>query len=517
MQRCRPGRSTLAALAPLAFALQACGSSSGTTPLADAGFDIDTLPPIDAPVDTPPDAGAGDTAPDAGPGLPAFPGALGWAATTPGGRGGQIIRVTTLSAGGPGSLNAALTTAGPRIVVFEVGGVIDLQGARFISITQPFVTIAGQTAPPPGITLIRGGLLINTHDVIVQHIRVRPGEAGRAKMSGWEVDSISTNAAYNVIVDHCSTTWGTDENLSASGERFPGATPDDWRSGTSHIVTFSNNIVAEGLADSTHAEGEHSKGGLIHDNVTRVAIIGNLYFSNNDRHPLFKGGARGIVVNNYVGNPGRDAMRYNLSATEWTGHPPELGQMAIVGNVYQAGPSTMPDVPLLRVTGIGQVDVFMADNVAKTAGGADAPSIGGTAAANAVAVAAPPLWPDGFQAQPAAGVKESIRANVGARPWDRDAIDTRIVDLALSGGGAIINSEVDVGGYPVLTPTQAPFVEDEWDLRFMVRKDGTPGTPGPDAGSGGTDAGSSTDTDPGATDAGGDAEADGGASDAATD
>jgi pectate lyase len=457
-------------------------------PGQDAGVDLGDQTPIDAPADT---ATGGDAAADAGDGLPAFPGAQGWAAGTPGGRGGQIVRVTTLAPGGVGSLAAALLVTGPKIIVFEVGGVIDLMGARYM-VQQPFVTIAGQTAPSPGITIIRGGLLIGAHDIVVQHIRVRPGEAGRAKMSGWEVDSISTtDGAYNVIVDHCSATWGTDENLSASGPRFQGTTPDDWRAGTSHIITFSSNIVAEGLANSTHSEGEHSKGGLIHDNVTRMAVIGNLYFSNNDRHPLFKGGARGIIVNNYVANPGRDAMRYNLSSSEWTGHAPELGQMSIVGNVYQAGPNTMADVSLLRVTGVGQVAVYMADNIAKTIAGEDAAAVGGTAAANAMMLDISPLWPDGFTAMPAADVKEFIRANVGARPWDRDEIDTRIVNLALSGGGAIINSEVDVGGYPTHTPTQAPFVEDEWDLRFMIRKG-----PAPDAGAldaGASDAGMSDD------------------------
>jgi pectate lyase len=462
-----PACRVAAACGALLFTLSAlaCGSSSSVTPGQDAGVDLGDPTPIDAPAETGPDAAA-----DAGDGLPAFPGAQGWAAGTPGGRGGQIIRVTTLATGGAGSLALALATAGPKIIVFEVGGVIDLMGGRLM-VQQPFVTIAGQTAPSPGITIIRGGLLIGSHDVVVQHIRVRPGEAGRAKMSGWEVDSISTtDGAYNVIVDHCSATWGTDENLSASGPRFQGTTPDDWRNGTSHVITFSNNIVAEGLGNSTHSEGEHSKGGLIHDNVTRMAVIGNLYFSNNDRHPLFKGGARGLIANNYVGNPGRDAMRYNLSATEWTGHEPELGQMVIVGNHYQAGPTTMADVPLLRITGVGMVEVYLADNIAKTTAGEDAVAIGGVSAANAIQVATPPLWPDGFTAMPAADVKESIRANVGARPWDRDAIDTRIVDLALSGGGAIIDSEADVGGYPVVTPTQAPFVDDEWDLRFMIRK-----------------------------------------------
>ena len=94
-------------------------------------------------------------------------------------------------------------------------------------------------------------------------------------------------------------------------------------------------------------------------------------------------------------------------------------------------------------------------------------------------------------------MKDSIRANVGARPWERDAIDTRIVDLALSGGGALINSEADVGGYPVLTPTQALFVDEEWDLRFMVPKAGFP-----DAGSPSTTDASPTDApDTGTTDA----------------
>lgn len=79
---------------------------------------------------------------------PAFPGAVGWASETPGGRGGQIIRVTNLNADGPGSLKAAIEAKGPRIVVFEVAGQIDL-GKTSLQITEPFLTIAGQTAPSP--------------------------------------------------------------------------------------------------------------------------------------------------------------------------------------------------------------------------------------------------------------------------------------------------------------------------------------------------------------------------------
>jgi pectate lyase len=466
-------RTTHRAIAQLASIVGI--SSTLGSPLGCGSAATGAAPPGDPPDSGAalPDAGEFRDAGDAGPGVrtPAFPGAVGWAATTPGGRGGAILRVTTLKLSGPGSLAEALGRSGPRIIVFEVGGVIDLQHVR-LEARNPYVTIAGQTAPSPGITLIQGGLLVRTHDVVIQHLRVRPGEAGRAKTSGWEVDAITTeDGAYSVIVDHCSATWGTDENLSASGSRFVGATPDEWRAWTSHVITFSNNIVAEGLSLSTHSEGEHSKGGLMHDNVTNLALVGNLYFSNNDRHPLFKGGARGIVVNNYVANPGRWAMQYSLNAGEWGAHPYETGQMAIVGNVFTYGPSTPADVPLLRAAGAGPVEVYLHDNIAKRRDGSDAPSVGGTMA-NVIDVASAPTWPEGFQAKSATEVEASIRADVGARPWDRDAIDTRIVEQALSGEGAIINSEQEVGGYPAVEPTSAPFVEAEWDLDTMVRKSG---------------------------------------------
>ena len=101
----------------------------------------------------------------------------GWAAETRGGRGGRIIVVSNLDAAGPGSLRAAIEASGPRTVVFEVGGVIDMAGAQ-LAIRQPFITIAGQTAPHPGITVIKAETTIATHDVIVQHLMFRPGEFG---------------------------------------------------------------------------------------------------------------------------------------------------------------------------------------------------------------------------------------------------------------------------------------------------------------------------------------------------
>jgi len=403
--------------------------------------------------------------------LLAFPGAQGVAAQTPGGRGGKIIRVTTLDPSGPGSLLEAINADGPRIVVFEVGGVIDF-AKKEIKIRKPFLTIAGQTAPSPGITLIRTGIDVNTHDVILQHIRVRTGGAGADKRSGWEPDSFSTQAgAYNIIVDHCSMTWGVDENLSASGPRFTGATPDEWRKGTSHNITFSNNIIAEGLANSTHAKGEHSKGSLIHDNASDILIVGNLYAHNFERNPLFKGGVRGMVINNLIYNPGRRAIHYNLIAEEWNTQPYQNGQMSLIGNVLRAGPSTAKAIAFFMLGGSGDVEIYEHDNIAVDAIGQPLEKFGrySTGKANVIKMKQPAL-PQGVKLLSAIDVQDSVIKNAGARPWDRDSIDARIVADTIEGRGKIIDSEDEVGGYPQYKQTQQPFNESDWDLATMVSK-----------------------------------------------
>ncbi len=382
---------------------------------------------------------------------------------TRGGEGGRILEVTTLAAAGPGSLAVALAVEGPRTIVFKVGGVIDLAGAT-LRLRSPQVTIAGETAPSPGITLIRGGVGITTHDVIVRHLRIRPGEAGRAKKSGWDIDGLATSGgAHDVIIDHCSISWATDENLSASGERFGGATPDDWRKSTSHRITFHRCLVAEGLRNSTHSKGTgHSMGSLIHDNATGIAVIGNLYISNNARNPLFKGGARGVVANNLIHNPGGSAISYGLVPEEWAGKEWQRGQMAIVGNVVRRGPSTPGALAPVRFGsnwGVAECDAYLHDNLFLDRDGRPLPlqlavetRKGLERGAEFRLLAAPPLWPAGYRAQPAADAAAAVLADVGARPWDRDAVDRRLVEEARTGGGKIIDSETEVGGYAVLQP-----------------------------------------------------------------
>lgn len=405
----------------------------------------------------------------------AFPGALGWAAHTPGGRGGKIIRVTTLAATGPGSFIEAVETKGPRIIVFEVGGVIDLN-RQTVRIREPFVTISGQTAPSPGVTLIRGGIDVYAHDVIIQHIRVRVGTTGAAKLSNVDFDALSTIGAHDVIVDHCSFTWATDENLSASGPRLQGNNPAEWRENTSHRITFSNNIIAEGLAHASHIKGEHSKGSLIHDNVTDILIIGNLYAHNKERNPLFKGGVRGAVINNLIYDPGEKATHYNLLGAEWGDHEVPLGHMTLIGNVYRGGLSTRPDLPFFMFGGSGDIELYISDNISVDWLGKPVAEQGrySTTPAGTLKAKKPLLPPGGLKILSAKEVQDAVVKTVGARPWDRllDGNDWRIISDTSEGRGYIIDSEAEVGGYPVQIPTFATFNPDQWDLNTMVRKSG---------------------------------------------
>ena len=403
----------------------------------------------------------------------AFPGAVGKAAQTPGGRGGAIVRVTNLNASGPGSFRAAIERKGPRIVVFEVGGAIDL-GRTTLNIEEPFLTVAGQTAPSPGITLIRGGIDIKTHDVVLRHIRVHTGVDGQAQRSGWEADAVSTVGARDVIVDHCTMIWALDENLSASGPRFTGATPEEWRAGTSHNITFSYNLLAEGLAYASHPKGEHSKGSLIHDNASGILLYRNLYAHNYERNPLLKGGAQAAVVNNFIYDPGAMAIHYNLMALEWGTQPYQTGELSAVGNVLRGGPDTRGDIAFLSIGGAGDLRYHGRDNIAVDRMGKPLPMFGryATGKARIVETETPRAWPEGLDVLPASDVETHVLAFAGARPWDRDHDEIRITFDVAEGRGEIIDDEKEVGGFQKVVSTQAAFREAEWNLLTMEPKSG---------------------------------------------
>lgn len=388
------------------------------------------------------------------------------AAEITGGRGGRIIRVTTLKPDGPGSFIEAVKAKGPRIVVFEVGGVIDL-GRETVKLNNGDLTIAGQTAPSL-VTFVRGGIGISTDNVVIQHIAVRPGEAGHAKTSGWECDGITAYAASRVEVSNCSITWATDEGLSASGPRFDGAGVDEWRSNTSHAIRFLRNIVAEGLSNSTHSKGEHSKGTLIHDNVRDALIADSLYAHNRERNVLFKGGAQGEMRGNVVYNAGKRFAHYNLHAKEWGDHPFVEGDVRVNRNVFLAGPSTDAKAAAFMLGGDGPLKLDIRDNLALAADGGELETTGRFGDATPRLTLQGHMYVD-RTAELRARMGE-VLATCGARPDMRDPIDARIVEDVKAGTGKIIDSESEVGGYPVRPETRGAFVEADWDLVRMARR-----------------------------------------------
>lgn len=363
----------------------------------------------------------------------------GYGTQTKGGINGRVIKVTHLGSDGPGSLKAACEDSGERLVVFEVGGVIDM-GKNVIDITNPNITIAGQTAPSPGITIIRGGILVRTHDVVIQHIASRPGEAGVEKGGGWEVDGFSAygTEAYNIVFDHCSVTWATDESMSVSGP------PDSAPGESSHDVTFYSCLIAEALSNSTHSEGEHSKGTLLLEGVTNVSIIECLYAHNNRRHPFMKGNTRAVIVNNLIYNSGSQCI-----GMADRGKSPYVGRSyaSIVGNIWMTGPSSTRETFVASVEDRECASVYFEDNILEDRSG------------NNMALTlkdvfikklnSTPLWPEGLEAKPASETIANVLRSAGARAKERDPIDKRIVQTVIDANGKILDSEQEVGGYPV--------------------------------------------------------------------
>jgi len=373
----------------------------------------------------------------------AFPDAKGFGIETSAGRGGRIIIVTNLKNTGKGSLREAVESEGPRIIVFEAAGVIDLNLTN-LTVKNPYVTIAGQTAPSPGITLIRGSLRIHTHDVLVQHLHVRPGDAGKPKNSGWEPDGIAAAGgnAFNVVIDHCSVTWSVDENISTSGERTLG--PDK----TAHNITISNCINAEALSKSTHSKGEHSKGTLIHDFCQDIAVINNLYAHNVDRNPYFKAHTTGVIINNVIYNT-RKAIILNWVEQEWSNSEirPENCNVTIIGNVFVYGPGYNAPEGMIGKKG----NAYIEDNIVLEYIGKPVkfPVI---TFGDVKILKEKPSMPEGLTPMPSNEVIDYVVKNAGARPKDRDEIDSRIIKDFLEHKGKVINSQEDVGGYPKINP-----------------------------------------------------------------
>jgi hypothetical protein len=282
--------------------------------------------------------------------LPVFPGATGYGTNTVAGRGTvgvagstTVYKVTLLTDSNPsvfGELRYGVeTVTGPRVIVFEKSGVIELRRALKIRNNNPFITIAGQTAPAPGITLKNAGINVQSHDVLVQHIAIRPGKRPKgAAGSGWDnweflppisnrkcilIDALTGSKTFNVVFDHVSVSWGTDENVTIDGYNAP---VED--------VTVSNSFIYEALRHAGHPDDAtatnpldgHSAGFYVLNDVRRVSVARNVLAFNRWRNPRIAQGATDVrVANNFIYSPGEDRGHRLLLGTGGT--PPLRASM----------------------------------------------------------------------------------------------------------------------------------------------------------------------------------------------
>ncbi|MGE3317386.1 MAG: pectate lyase [Planctomycetaceae bacterium] len=386
----------------------------------------------------------------------AFPGAEGAGAHTPGGRRGKVISVTTLADSGPGSLHAAIDEKGPRTILFRVGGLIELQ--KPLTVSEPFCTIAGQTAPGDGICLKNFGLRIHANDVVVRHLRVRPGDVMKR-----ELDAISIGSVRRVIVDHCSASWGTDETLSVFGDA------DD--------VTVQWCLIAESLNKSVHKKGPHGYGSLVAVDDGDVTFHHNAYVSHNIRNPrpgtrtAEGSGLRFEFANNAICNWGVRAG-YDGDTALFMNH---------VGNYLRPGPSTRKSTRCFFFNVGGKKSrIFAEKNEIDGCPEVTAQNWIGVHGSIPqeeilkVVRSDVPLVKSLVKIEPAADAFRKIVSAAGATRPRRDSVDRRLANEMELGQGKIIDSQAEVGGWPEYETGIAPAdsdgdgIPDDWEQTHQL-------------------------------------------------
>lgn len=361
--------------------------------------------------------------------LPAFPGAQGWGAETVGGRGGTIVWVTNLRDSGPGSLRAALTLKEPRTVLFAVSGVIHLQSPIFVG-GEPnedggpysYLTVAGQSAPGGGVIVADYTVAFNNavHDVVVRHLRFRNPRRDLETLRSTG-DGIDFKGAERVVVDHCSFSWATDENISLE------ETEDGNRN-----ITLQNNLVAEGLLHGGHENGEHSRGIQAAKGADSISIHHNFMMSNDFRNPHTPG--NGLLEYYGVQFPTFD-VRYNMTYNSGRNdaHTKNGARVNYVGNLFIKGPDSRQRKPIQVLDPVVDTRLYLEGNVSPDFPGADqldlVDLLPGTRIED-VPFDAPAIEPT-----PTDQLADRMVAGVGARPLD--PTDGRLLEEFLSGRGSM--------------------------------------------------------------------------------
>jgi len=402
--------------------------------------------------------------------LPAFPGAQGFGASATGGRGGDVYHVTHLADAGIGSLRHAIASAtGPRTIVFEVGGTVDLGSPLVIG--APNLTIAGQTAPGGIGTRGYPVIVSGASDVVIRFMRFRTGDInaqgaggkpgrGNGDLSGDAADALSVGNSQRVIIDHVSTSWSMDETLSVT---------------RSADVTVQHSIVSEALHDSYHPEGPHGYGSLLRGQGTGgYTFLGNLYAHHYLRSPAV-GGEQDPPPGQQRG--GLDIDFANNVVYDWgifASHTVEgLGELRLsyVSNLVVAGPSAavcascafvVVNPPLPE----DDLSIFQSGNLLDSArDGVLAPEpMPADAFIGELTLVTEPFAFDRPALQLLSAGAAYLRAlrQVGAsRP--RDAVDDRIIQQLLAQTGSVIDSQDDVGGWPADPAPEPPPQDDDRD------------------------------------------------------
>lgn len=417
--------------------------------------------------------------------LPAFPGAEGFGSNTRGAYGGsgtpQIIHVTNLNDSGPGSFRAAIDSSGPRIVVFDVGGVIQLYSgiSRW---NTAYLTIAGQTAPGDGI-VIKGGRLEfrHSHDIIIRGLKIRPDNGGEGApcvdRSGIVLkgkDDDHNWPTRDVIIDHCSFAWTTDKIITL------------WFK--TQNITVQNCILAEPLRDGCWSGQNHNYAFLVGPGADHISIHHNIFSQSSYRNPLFGGGGDDGTnallpgatqcesINNIVYNGRWGSLRIAKNST-YSGPQPQ--QIVVVSEYHKAGPDDTMQYSFIanRDNVDASSKLYIHDNInpIRTTNSQDDWAVFNSSEPTQTA-ARVTNWPFSRSGITVSNAHDNYNhllgmdgniPRVGAYP--RDTTDSRIINDIRNGSGSWIDSSSDVGGYPAYssgvgpTDTDRDGMPDSWE------------------------------------------------------